>query len=41
MNKVKCFFTTIWVIILAGLYLFGMIFSVFYIAIKEKIGRLK
>jgi len=41
MSKIKDFFVFIWVITLGGFYFLGCIGLVFFIAIKEKLAKLK
>tara|TARA_Y100000310_G_C20614170_1_gene779697 strand:- start:381 stop:506 length:126 start_codon:yes stop_codon:yes gene_type:complete len=41
MSKIKDLFIAIWVIVLSGLYFLGCIGLAFYVAIKEKIAKLR
>ncbi len=41
MSKIKDLFIAIWVIVLSGFYFLGCIGLAFYIAIKEKIAKLR
>lgn len=41
MSKIKDFFVFIWVVALGGLYFLGCVGLAFYVAIKEKLAKLK
>lgn len=41
MSKIKSFFVFVWVITLSGLYFLGCVGLAFYVAIKEKLAKLK